>query len=324
MRDSLLRIVLFLLMFAGAAQAQEAIHSQSVMKQEYLNPAYNSFKDYVSISFFTRNQWAGVGSSPKIYAANCYLPLQVSRMGIGLTVMQEDIGLRSISMLNASATNNIQLGSSSFLSFGYGLGLNYTAYDQDEIVALDEAYLNSDIKWTSIEPTLKLGMFYTNPHFFAGVSSNSVFGSVTNDSWYLPGIDVICGSMHRLGRNVFFRPDLIMKYYKSMQVIVNDLVPKESYAPPVFDLSLSFLVVGRLWLSTSHRFDMAQTFSTDFLVFDNLQVGYSFELGIGEGLNQFNSNSISLSYKIGKKSALGGFQKEHRYDYRNQFKYLYR
>lgn len=308
----------------GEVCAQESMHSQSVVKQEYLNPAYNSFKDYSSVNFLSRNQWSGVGSSPKLYGANCYVPLQISRMGVGLTLLKEEIGLRDITMINASFTNNIRIKERSFLSFGYGLGMNFTAYDQDRIIAMDNSYLGSDIDWTSFDPAIKLGLFYTDPHIFAGVSCNTVIGGVSGDRWYLPGFDFVAGSMHRLSPSVFFRPDLVVKYYRSEQYNVTETVVNKDYVPPVCDLSVSFLLYERVWLSTSRRFNLAHTFSLDVLVTANLQVGYSFELGIGDGLNQFNSNGISFSYRINKGNALGGFQKEVRYNYGGQFKYLYR
>ncbi len=271
-----------------------------------------------------RSQWKGTEGSPKLYGANVYIPIQLSRMGFGLIMMKESIGLRDIILFNASATNNVQLGDRSYLSFGYGLGLNYTSYDLDRIITTDDEYLSSDIRWTSTKGTLKLGLFYTNPHIFTGISSNGSIGSASGESWYLPGFDFVFGSMHRLSPSIFFRPDLIIKYYKTQQVIVTEQVADNSYAPAVYDLSASFLFGGRFWLSTSHRFGLAQTFSLDLNITENLQAGYTFELGLGEGLNQFNSSGVSISYRINKQKSLGGFQKEYRYDYRNQFKYLYR
>jgi type IX secretion system PorP/SprF family membrane protein len=300
------------------------MHCQSVVKQEYLNPAYNSFKDYTSVNILARNQWGGVDNHPRLYGANFYMPIHLSRLGVGLTLLKEEIGLRNICSLSASLAHNLRISMQSYLSFGYGIGAELTSYDRDRIVAMNDNYLNYDIDWTTFGPSFKLGVFYADPHIFAGLSSNTVTGRSNDKNWYLPGLDFVCGAMYRLSRSVFFRPDLIIKYYRNEKVVVTESVPADSYVPPVFDLSVSFLLDERVWLSTSHRFNLAHTFSVDFLIASDFQLGYSFELGIGEGLNQFNSHAISLSYKINSGKALGGFQKRGRYIHGDKFKYLYR
>jgi len=317
-------LCLLLIIEKGSAASQEVMHCQSVVKQEYLNPAYNSFKDYISVNLLARTQWVGVGYHPEVYGANFYMPLRLSRLGVGFTLLSEEIGLRNVNSFNVSLTHNIRVSMRSYLSFGYGVGAELSSYDREKIIAKNDNYLNYDIDWTTASPSVKLGIFYADPHIFAGLSSNMVIGSDNNEDWYLPGFDFVCGAMYRLSKTVFFRPDLIIKYYRNEQIVVTESEPVNSYVPPVYDLSVSFLLDERVWLSTSHRFNLAHTFSVDFLVASNLQLGYSFELGIGEGLNHFNSHTISLSYKINSGKALGGFQKEVRYDYGNRFKYLYR
>ena len=325
-RNHIIRIVLVVVIFSmgNNVYSQEFMHCQSVVKQEYLNPAYNSFKDYTSINLFTRNQWGGVANHPRLYGANFFMPLRVSRLGVGLTLIKEEIGLRNINSFSTILTHNLRVSMKSYLSFGYGLGGELTSYDRDRIIAMNDEYINYDIDWTMFNPAIKLGLFYADPNFFVGVSSNTVLGRDNDESWYLPGFDFVLGAMCRLNRSVFFRPDLIVKYYRNEQVSVVESVSSNSYVPPVFDLSVSFLLDERLWLSTSHRFNLAHTFSVDFLISSNFQMGYSFEMGIGDGLNQFDSHAITLSYKIRKGKALGGFQKEVRYNSENLFKYLYR
>lgn len=319
-------MLLYLFLFEiGLASAQdEVMHSQSVVKQEYLNPAYSSFKDYVSVNLLSRTQWVGVTENPRVYGANVYVPLQLSRMGVGLTVLNEDIGLRNVSSVNVSLAHNIRVGLRSYLSFGYGVGAELTAYDRDQIIAKNEEYLLYNIDWSIFNPAIKLGLFYTDPHFFIGMSSNSVLGKADDKNWYLPGIDFVCGAMYQINQSLFFRPDLIVKYYRNEQITVQGTNRYKTYVPPVLDLSLSFLLDDRLWLSTSHRLNQAQTFSADILIARSLQLGYSFELGLGAGINQFNTHAISLSFRIGNGFSLQGFQREVRYNMGAITNYLYR
>ncbi len=300
------------------------MHSQAVVKQEYLNPAYNSFKDYISVNLLNRTQWAGVSDNPKVYGASVYVPIQLSRMGIGMNILNENIGLRNITTLNVSLTHNVRVGFKNYLSFGYGIGGELGAFDREKIISKYSNYELPDIDWSPVNPAIKVGLFYTDPHFFVGVSSNSVLGRSDDKSWYLPGIDFVCGAMYRISPSLFFRPDMIVKYYRNEQIKVQTNSQYKEYVPPVFDLSLSFLLDDKLWLSTSHRLNQAQTFSADILIARSFQLGYSFELGLGKGVNQFNSHSISLAFRLGNGFALQGFQREVRYNMTAITNYLYR
>lgn len=302
--------------------SQEVMHTQSVVKQEYLNPAYNSFKDYISVGVLTRTQWVDVNYHPSVYGLNAYLPIRLSQLGVGLTVMSEEIGLRNIRSVNFNLTHNVELTRNSFLSFGYGLGFESVSYDKGRIITQNDDYLK-DIDWNSTHPAFKLGIFYTNPHFFAGLSSNSVLGSNGNNR-YLPGFDFVAGVMYKLSPSVFFRPDIIVKYYRSEQIEVTETGSSESYIPPVFDFSVNFLFFDRFWLGTSHRFNRVQTFSTDIRITPNFQLGYSFEKGIGNGVNRFNAHCFVLSFKFDPKHSFGGLQKATRHNKASYLDYLYR
>lgn len=316
--------VCIIICIGSNSYCQEFMHSQSVVKQEYLNPAYNSFKNYISVNLFSRNQWDGVEEHPRILGANFFMPIHVGQLGVGLTLLKEDIGLRSVSSFCACLTHNLKISRDNYLSLGYGVGGELTSYNQDKIIAQSDDYLNYDIKWKSFHPAIKLGVFYTNPYLFAGLSSNTVIGKDKSQKWSLPGFDFIGGVMYDISESVFFMPDLVIKYYRCEKIDVGEPGVSSSYVPPVFDLSARFLIRDRVWLSTSHRFNHAHTFSVDFWASSNLLLGYSFELGIGDGLNQFNSNTISIAYKIDCPKIMRGFQRGFWYHRESPFKNLYR
>ena len=120
-----------------------------------------------------------------------------------------------------------------------------------------------------------------------------------DDSQYLPGFDFSCGAMLRLSPNLKFRPGVIVKYYNEKVTKSEDGVVIHNYrVPAIYDFAANLLVFNKFWVGTSHRLNQAQTFSVDLVIAQNLKMGYTFELGIGEGLNQFNSNGIRLSYSF--------------------------
>ncbi|MDM8162254.1 type IX secretion system membrane protein PorP/SprF, partial [Labilibaculum sp. K2S] len=81
------------------------------------------------------------------------------------------------------------------------------------------------------------------------------------------------------------------------------------YGELIADVSANFFINNSIWVGTSHRFKQAQTFSLDLKVQKNVSFGYTFEWGIGEGLNQYSSHGIRLALDLeAKKNNKGRFR----------------
>ena len=114
-----------------------SMHTQGVMQQEFLNPAYNSFKSDISLSAYNRTQWnSKFENTPETYLVNLFVPIKTARLGVNLQTIVESIGLRTTTEFKASLCNNIQLSEGAFLSFGYSVGFLQNAFDQNKIVSL--------------------------------------------------------------------------------------------------------------------------------------------------------------------------------------------
>ncbi len=319
-------LILFLFQLSLPGYGQDDImHTQGIMKQEFMNPAYNSFKDYTSINLLTRQQWYNrMDGTPKIYAANVYLPVSLSGLGIGLTVIEESIGLREKVSFSGSLSHNIRVGASNYLAFGYGIGVQNISYDMNRL----KTYTNLSIGGLDLNSTnlnAQLGIFYYGPMYFAGLSSNLLFNKNNFDSGsLLPGFDFTSGFVYQISDDVIFRPDMVLKYYQADFYESGNGQITKSTADPVFDLGLNFLLAGKLWVGTSHRFGQAQTFSADVFVRDAFKVGYTFELGIGKGMNQFNSHGVRLVWDIKTERALQGFDRTGRHNIKGLMRtYMY-
>lgn len=313
-------LILFALLFEcnfGFGQ-DEQVYTQSILKQEFLNPAYNSFKDYSSVSLLSREQWNNaVVGSPKTNAASLYCPLKLSGLGIGFVAISEEIGLRDKLSFSGTLSHNVKITSKSYLAFGYGVGFEKTSYDLQRMITQNEDIEIRDLDLDYTRMSFTLGLFYYSTHFFSGISSNALAASKkSNSGWLLPGFDFTLGSMHEINKKILFRPDLAIKYYNVKDIVYTDGVKEVSYYSSVFDLSLNFLLDNRLWIGTGRRFNQAQTFSVDLIIHKELKLGYTYELGFGKGLNQFDSQGIRLvwnfipnpakeSFRSGKKYSAG-------------------
>lgn len=285
------------------------------MKQEFINPAYNSFKDHVSINLLSRQQWFNkISGAPETYAANVYFPVTLSGLGVGLTSVCQSIGLRKKVLISGSFSHNLRVTRRAYLALGYGIGFRNVTYDQDKIVAYPDVDI-SGLDFNSSNLVASMGIFFFDPVFFVGLSSNFLVNNKeSGNSNLIPGIDITSGFMFQLGDHVLIRPDMILKFYPVNMFVVEDGNVRQSKTAPILDLGINFLLVEKFWIGTSHRLDQAQTISVGLDASESLKFRYTFELGFGQGINQFNSHGIHLAWNIVPKSALKGFNRSGRYN----------
>lgn len=298
---------------------------QSVMKQEFMNPAYNSFKDYISVNLMSRHQWLNkLSGAPKTYAANVYIPVNLSGFGIGVMSVNQSIGLRKKNSFSVSFSHNLRVSSFDYLALGYGVGIQNVSYDMNKIITYPDLDLGG-LELNSTNMTASLGLFFFDPMFFLGLSSNFLVNNKKySQSGIIPGIDFTSGLMYPLNDRIIIRPDMVLKYYPVKMYLYENGGKQESKADPILDLGLNLLLAEKLWVGTSHRFGHAQTFSVVLNARESFRFGYTFELGIGKGINQFNSHGVHLTWDIVRGRALTGFSRSGRYSNGRMNSHLYR
>ena len=183
------------------------------MEYEFVNPAYHSFKDYISVSAYNRIQWAGkIEYSPKTYASNMYIPFIPGRLGGSLNVMVEDLGLRRMTDVKLGFCHNILLFAGKHLSVGYSAGIIQDHYMMDRIRYYpdeDMSFLATDYTYASVA----VGFFYWSDRTYLSLSSiASHLKSNMVSSDYLPGLDFSAGHLFLLSPFVKMMPTFSFKY----------------------------------------------------------------------------------------------------------------
>ena len=304
MKTRILYIWLILIPVSLASQ-DVAQFTQVIMDQEYTNPAYNGYKNYMSMGAIYRNQWVGQEGAPETFAANFYVPIVYSRIGAGSTIVKESIGLREVINMSANMHANIKVSSKSYISVGLQLGLENTHYDLERARmtnGLDVSTLDQDL----LLPTIGMGMFWYAPHLFGGVSSFSIIEREGTKNRYLPGFDVYVGGVYPIGLKNYLKPFFLLKEYVNVSSL--------------YHVGVSLLVDDVLWVSTSHKFEESHTFSVDFKALDGLWIGYTFEVGI-KGVANINNGSHGIRIGYDLRPKIKGKDRDRRHFSRYQYRY---
>lgn len=170
---------LVMLLSPAVAQAQtDPQYSQYYEVQSFYNPAAIGLTDNLTIRGGARLQWVGIENAPVSFTGLANMPVKLfgKRIGVGVVMNQESIGLYSTLNLDA------QLGYK-FKKFGgeWTVGLGVGIYDQsfkgsevyipgdDEYhQSSDTAIPTSDIHGTGLD--IGAGLYYRHPLFWAGLS----------------------------------------------------------------------------------------------------------------------------------------------------------
>jgi len=178
----LLKILLIILAACpvwGVAPAQnaEALFSQYYMLPTLYNAGATGNSDYLRIRGGARLQWIGIDNAPKSFTGTADMPIKIGkrRIGVGVALMQEGIGLFSNLDLGVQASYKLKLFKGELGIGVQGAYLN-SAFkgsgvmlpDGDDYHESDEAIPTQDLAGNSFD--FSAGLWYAHPKFYVGIS----------------------------------------------------------------------------------------------------------------------------------------------------------
>src|SRR5215207_7129877 len=93
----------FVLLTCFAAKGQiDPLYAQYLNNPLSINPAYTGFTKDLNASLTYRKQWAGFDGSPETINVSVHSSLLDNRMGLGLMVIQDKIGVNKNTEVQAT------------------------------------------------------------------------------------------------------------------------------------------------------------------------------------------------------------------------------
>jgi type IX secretion system PorP/SprF family membrane protein len=298
----LLRIFILLLPFVSFAQ-QDPQFSQYMMNPFIWNPSVAALKNDYVLSLHHRSQWVGYttsNSSDNISAPSTQLfsvtaPVKKIKSGIGLSVMNDNLGpLRNMST-TLSYAYGTQLGSGK-LAAGLGLGVQ-------------SMYINTDL-WrpeNANDPTLSVSntgvLNKLNPNFRFGVSYATekwMVGFATNNI-FTPSYSYNSGKLtSQLDRHYYLQGSYLFPVSERVSIQPSTILKSVS---GIHSSEISSLVlVGSFWTGLSYRTSdaLAMLAGINLLADKSLKLGYSLDLSVkSKSAKSLSSHEVFLSYNFG-------------------------
>lgn len=279
--------------FAGFAQ-QDAQYTQYMYNTININPAYAGSRGVLSVFGLHRTQWVGLDGAPTTNAFSINTPINNSKLGVGLSFVNDRIGPTEENTISADVSYTVQTSETYNLSFGIKGTANLFSLDVNKLNpanANDPRLYNFDNNFT---PNVGAGVYFHSDKLYVGLSVPNFFEttryednsiSVTKErmNFYLIG-----GYVFDLSPSIKFKPAFLAKTIEG--------------APLQLDVSGNFLINDKFTIGAAWRWSAAASLMAGFQISDGLFVGYGYDLETTR-LSKYNSGSheIFLRFELFSK-----------------------
>lgn len=278
------------LLIAKVSQAQQdPLYSQYMINPFLLNPAYSGFTKDFSAQAAYRVQWTGYEGAPVTMNASGQIALADNRMGVGLILMQDEIGINKTTEVMASYGYHLLLEDNKKISFGLRGGMvNYKSdYSELTIDDSDPKFLNNISEW---KPGIGAGIIFSSDRFYAGLSVPNMLKATTSAN----DVEIILYNQHAyahlaylvtLSSRLKIKPFALARAVKGADVSIDAgavLQADDSYTIGLFTRKLTtFGFLAKIHLG------------------ETLRLGYVFELPTNKSIGiNYPSHEITLGIRM--------------------------
>ncbi len=304
LRKTLVASLLLIFAAMGTSYAQQdAQYTQYMYNTMTVNPGYAGSRGQFSAALLYRNQWLGQDGAPTTATLNLHSPIRDSKVGYGLSIVQDEIGEGIVreTYIDAAVSYTLDVAKDAKLSFGLKVGGNLFNLDVAQLRqrAGFEESVNTDNIENRFSPNFGLGIYYHTNKFYAGLSAPNLlqtehFDGSNNDANGISFLAqerinfyLITGYVFDLGGNLKFKPAILSKVV--------------SGAPLQLDFSGTFLVNDKISLGAAYRWDAAASALVGFQLSDQFMIGVAYDKETSDfGAARFNDGSfeIFLRYEL--------------------------
>ena len=291
---NLIHILIFLLL-PGSLMAQlTPVTNQYILNPMTINPAYAGNRGALNVASFYRRQWVGITGAPQTMTLAVDAPFLDSKLGIGMTITNDKIGVTKETQFMSSYAYKISMGQG-ILSLGLGAGLMTTNTAWSDLVVLDpgdDLYLVDSRVF--VVPGFTFGTYYSNQNFFAGISIPRLLGYNFNFNRNKYSLIIDPGNYDYL-----LNMGLLLNLAPKVKLLPSVLVSWTPGTQFLYDINAHLNISDRMWLGATYRNDRSVAGLFQFSVNEQLKVAYTYDYDIGKlGRYSNGSHEVMLRYQF--------------------------
>ena len=260
--------------------------SQYMYNESFINPAYAGSHEALSVTALGRKQWMGFSGAPTNVTLSGHTPIAKDKIGIGVNIMNESIGVMYRNAILVNAAYRIKAGKGKFC---FGLQGGASAFTErlsqvNTIQGNDKQFLQSTpLLWG---PNVGGGLYYYTKEWYIGLSAprlllNTSLGNAVstkfiagNVSYYMTG-----GYVFTMNEDFKLKPSIMLKAAQG--------------SPIQPELNAQGIYRDMLWLGLAYRLNDAAVAMLGYQINPQFRIGYSYDYTLTK-LSRYNSGSHEL------------------------------
>ena len=276
----------------------EPMYSQYMYNMLGVNPAYAGNREALSLNFFQRNQWVGIKGAPKTTSISMDQSIKDGKLGWGIQVYDDRLGVEAASGLNGMLSTRIQVSEKGILSGGLSFGMMNYRINLNEVNNRnnpnDPSFISIDnpSKWN---PSLGMGIYYNTDRFYAGLATPSILKA------RLASYENMITSIQTSNAfHLFANAGYVFDINEDVKLKPSTMVKMVSGAPIETDINLNVWLKDLLGFGASYRTGDAFVGMVELQATSNLRFGYAYDMPFNP-LKYFTkgSHELMLRYEIG-------------------------
>lgn len=295
-----------------AIAQQDAQFSQYMFNGIYINPAYAGYREQLNVSAFYRKQWSGIPGSPATASLAVDAIANEGKVGLALQLSDDRLGAqRNFSgYVNYAYRLRLNEDGTSRLAIGLGAGVVQLGIDGAKLNPNDPEMEQPQGKQSSTVPDARVGVFFSNNRFYAGLSVDNLVSQALSKDWY--------PFMPKPSPHYYLTAGMLLPLSEDVQLKPSFLLKDDHGGPTSFDLNTFIILADKVWIGGGYRtavklYDKthlqrdlqrpssAVAAAQIFLAGFRLGYAYDFPVGplVGEG---GSTHEISVTYYFARKS----------------------
>ncbi|HNQ12876.1 MAG TPA: type IX secretion system membrane protein PorP/SprF [Bacteroidia bacterium] len=277
--------------------------TQYMFNEMFINPAYAGVRENISATAFYRNQWVGIEGAPKTQTFSIHGPVYKNKVGIGLSVMNEEIGVMHQFAALSNYAYRINTGAGN-LAFGLQLGVVNFQENLADLITVDP----NDQQFLENTPTKTAfnagyGMYFNNKKFFAGISIPRMVYNKIN----VAAGNKVENTVDIRNWHYFLTSGYVWTLSEDLKLKTSTMIKAVDGAPLSMDFNAMFLIKEMLWIGGGYRSEDAVAAMVQFQFNDQLRAGYSFDYTLSR-LQNYNSGTheimMGYDFSFNKKKVI--------------------
>jgi type IX secretion system PorP/SprF family membrane protein len=295
MKRAFFFIILGAIALHEAKAQQDALFSQYMFNTMLINPAYAGSRDILSVSALYRRQWVNLpgGGAPETMTFAADSPLKNEKMGVGLVLFNDKLGVVNNSGFYGNYSYRIHLSNKSTLAFGANVGGTYYSANLTNIQhsrdnTADMAFSTNVTKFL---PNIGLGLYYSTDKLYIGLSSPHLINNKLND-----GDNVTA----RQFKHYYLMAGYLIKLNNVIKLRPSALLKQVNGAPIQLDVNCNAWFYDKFSLGLTYRSGNIPMAFFEIQLLEQFRFGYAYEYQLGT-LQTYNNGSheFMLRYEFG-------------------------